>query len=147
MKRLAAICASRYATVGLCAGFLVFSSLSVLTAQRPPSPPPQAASGPGGAVLKHASVTRTRHGSGNSEYWLYEPAAPAPASAPLVVFLHGWSGTNPAIYGAWIDHLVRRGSVVVFPRYQADLRTPPRDFAPNAIGAIKDALRLLQSEP
>jgi pimeloyl-ACP methyl ester carboxylesterase len=60
-----------------------------------------------------------------------------------VVFLHGWFAVNPAFYGAWIDHLVRHGNVVIFPRYQNDIGTLPQDFLPNAMAAIHDALGVL----
>lgn len=111
-----------------------------------PTPPAQPVEGPGGSKAAHASVTRNRYGSGNDEYWLYEPAEPTPRVAPVIVFFHGWGGMNPANYGAWIDHLVRRGNIVIYPRYQADLRTAFKDFTTNAIGAIKNALRRLQTD-
>jgi dienelactone hydrolase len=41
---------------------------------------------------------------------------------------------------------VRRGNIVIYPRYQANRRTPTRDFAPNAIQAVKEAIRTLQGE-
>jgi pimeloyl-ACP methyl ester carboxylesterase len=53
---------------------------------------------------------------------------------------------NPLYYGAWIDHLVKRGNIVVYPRYQATLLTSMKDFTPNALIAIKDAISRLQSE-
>jgi pimeloyl-ACP methyl ester carboxylesterase len=61
----------------------------------------------------------------------------------VVVFLHGWFAVNPAFYGAWIEHLVRSGSCVIFPRYQNDVGTLPRDFLPNAVTSIRDALHVL----
>jgi dienelactone hydrolase len=69
-----------------------------------------------------------------------------PASAPLVVFIHGWGGMNPLYYGAWLDHLVKRGNIVVYPRYQATLLTRREEFLPNTLGAIKDAITRLQTE-
>jgi pimeloyl-ACP methyl ester carboxylesterase len=95
----------------------------------------------------HSGVDKHRYAAGDEEYWIYEPADPKPQSAPLIVFLHGWSATNPATYGAWLDHLVKRGNIVVYPRYQADLRTPTRTFTSNAAGAIRAAIKTLQSEP
>jgi pimeloyl-ACP methyl ester carboxylesterase len=63
----------------------------------------------------------------------------------VVVFLHGWFAVNPGFYGAWIDHLVRRGCIVVFPRYQNDVGTLPQDFLPNALSAVRDALGVLHA--
>jgi pimeloyl-ACP methyl ester carboxylesterase len=67
--------------------------------------------------------------------------------APLIVFLHGWGATNPAVYGAWIDHLVKMGNIVVYPRYQKDFRTPTSDFLAHTLGAVHDAIRILANEP
>jgi pimeloyl-ACP methyl ester carboxylesterase len=53
---------------------------------------------------------------------------------------------NPLYYGAWVDHLVKRGNIVVYPRYQANLLTPIKDFLPNTLAAVKDALHRLQTE-
>ena len=110
------------------------------------TPPTQPAEGPGGAQHAHAAVAKHRYGSGNDEYWLYEPDAPRPNRAPVVVFLHGFSAMNPATYGAWIDHIVKRGNIVVYPRYQADLRAPLDQFTGATVRAVRDALRRLQTE-
>jgi pimeloyl-ACP methyl ester carboxylesterase len=96
--------------------------------------------------LPHASLTKHRYDSGGLEYWLYEPDGPRPRSAPVIVFFHGWGGTNPAGYGAWLDHMVRRGNIVIYPRYQADLGTPFSEFTDNALAAVKNALERLRTE-
>jgi acetyl esterase/lipase len=63
------------------------------------------------------------------------------ADAPVVVFLHGWSGVDPALYGPWLRHLVRGGATVVFPVYQqppfVDVRTP----LVSAHAGLRSALR------
>src|SRR5688572_3794659 len=124
---------------------LLALSLTPVFAQQP-TPPTQSATGPGGKQYLHTKVTKNRYGTGNQEYWVFEPDTPKPASAPLVVFIHGWGGMNPLYYGAWLDHLVKRGNIVVYPRYQATLLTPIRDFLPSTLGAIKDAINRLQTE-
>jgi dienelactone hydrolase len=95
-------------------------------------------------AFPHRVVRRYEVGEGPRSYWLFEPAEPKPERAPVVVFLHGWFAVNPAFYGAWIDHLVRSGKVVIFPRYQNDLGTLPKDFLPNATAAIRDGLVVLE---
>src|SRR4051812_41913984 len=66
--------------------------------------------GPASApAYPHRAVRRQQVGSGARSYWLFEPADPTPARAPVVVFHHGWLATNPGVYGAWIEHLVRQG--------------------------------------
>jgi pimeloyl-ACP methyl ester carboxylesterase len=110
------------------------------------TPPPQPATGPGGAQYSHTSVTKNHYGKGGQEYWLFEPDSPKPRSAPVVVLIHGWGGMNPLFYGAWIDHLVKRGNIVIYPRYQTNLLTPLKEFTPNTISAVKDAIERLQTE-
>jgi acetyl esterase/lipase len=143
----------RHGVSGLLCLFLALLLLPLLfvllraAAPTPSAPPAQPEEGPGGKRHAHAAVTKNRYGEGAREYWIYEPDAPRPRTAPLIVFLHGWGGTNPLVYGAWLDHLVKRGNIVIYPRYQADLRTPPRDFTPNALQAVREAIRRLQTEP
>ena len=128
--------------------FLIFVlfALTIFSSQNPTSPS-QPATGPGGKQYAHASVTKNRYGHGGEEYWIFEPDNPKPAAAPLIVFLHGWGGINPLYYGAWIDHLVKRGNIVVYPRYQASLLTTIQQFTPNTLAAIKDAIARLKAEP
>lgn len=125
---------------------LILFSLTTLSFQKA-TPPGQPATGPGGKQYAHANVKKTRYGKGNQEYWIFEPDTPKPASAPLIVLIHGWGGMNPLYYGAWLDHLVKRGNIVVYPRYQESLLTPVKDFLPSTLGAIKDAVTRLQKEP
>jgi pimeloyl-ACP methyl ester carboxylesterase len=128
--------------------FLIFALFAPpLVLAQNPTPPGQPASGPGGKQYAHTSVTKNRYGKGGTEYWIFEPDEPKPATAPLVVFLHGWGGMNPMYYGAWIDHLVKRGNIVIYPRYQASLLTSIQEFTPNTLTAIKAALDVLQTEP
>jgi acetyl esterase/lipase len=94
----------------------------------------------------HAAVLKNRYREGAKEYWIYEPDKPTPKVAPVVIFLHGWGGTNPLYYGAWIDHIVKRGNIVIFPRYQSSILTRREDFIPNTLESIKDAFARLQKE-
>lgn len=110
-----------------------------------PSAPAQPAQGPGGAAYLHASVTKTALGEHGTSYWLFEPAEPRPASAPVVIFLHAFSATNPRTYGAWIDHLVRSGKTVIYPRYQYGVLPRIKSFMPNCRQALRDAFEVLRS--
>ena len=125
----------------------VLGASATIHAGAPPTPPGQPSTGPGGAAYSHARVTAALHGEGARSYWLFEPSGPPAKEAPLIVFLHGWSAVQPEVYGAWIEHLVRRGSLVVFPLYQDGLCTSATDYTPDALAAVTDAIHLLQSEP
>jgi acetyl esterase/lipase len=111
-----------------------------------PTPPTQPEKGPGGKEYKH-EVQRSQFGQGGTQYWIFEPTNPKPERAPVIVFLHGWGGVFPEIYLAWIEHLVRRGSIVVFPRYQEGLLSPPAQFTPDTLTALKDAFETLKKAP
>jgi len=105
-------------------------------------PPPQPAHGPGGSDYAHAGIiASTREGA---QGWrLFTPTGPAPASAPVVVFCHGWGALDSKNYQAWIDHLVRRGNIVIWPNYQDSLLTPAAKFLPNAVAGVRGALASL----
>ena len=95
----------------------------------------------------HKAVKRVEIGDGPRSFWLFEPAEPTPRKAPVVVFLHGWLAVNPGPYGAWIDHLVRSGNSVIYPRYHLDWKTKPADFLPNALASVRGGLDALGSSP
>jgi pimeloyl-ACP methyl ester carboxylesterase len=118
------------------------------------TPPPQPASGPGGAGYPWSGYTEksVTFTDATKDYWTFDPSGwqgtgAAPAKAPLVVFVHGWLGDDPAYYMDWITHLVRKGNVVVFPRYQTSAATPPSTFTGNAIYSLHDALPKLADAP
>lgn len=106
----------------------------------------QPLSGPGGSNYIHAEVIMQDSAQKTDGYWLYEPANPRPDSAHVVVFMHGYAALNPMAYGGWIRHLVRKGNIVIFPRYQRDMWTTPTErFAQNAAKGIRDALQALKT--
>lgn len=80
-------------------------------------------------------------------YWLFFPTSPAPDSAHVIVFVHGYGGYNPMIYGKWIKHLVRQGNIVIYPRYQKNLFLPRPDvFAENTAVAIRNAQKVFKKQ-
>ena len=58
-------------------------------------------------------------GKGADKTWVIAPSRGDPLS--VVVFLHGLGDqkeTTPAHHRPWLDHLARRGSYVLYPRYE-----------------------------
>ena len=108
--------------------FVVLLAAIALAHAVAPTPPVQPAHGPGSAEYAHAQVIAHEVKSGAQGWWLFVPSSPRPASAPVVVFCHGWGALDPKGYRAWIDHIVRRGNIVIWPNYQASLLTPGGDF-------------------
>jgi len=112
------------------------------------TPPGQPSSGPGGSEYLYDEVVETAYGKGGKKYWVFEPSSHVegkPESAPVIVLLHGWLGVHPRNQKGWIDHLVKKGNIVIFPKYQM-LWTLGKHFIPNAISAIKDAFERLQGK-
>jgi hypothetical protein len=80
-----------------------------------PAQPGQAGSTPGGRI-------EGPFGTGADAVWLLRPRA---ATRSIVVFAHGWKLSPPSRsrpwvgqFKPWLDHLLARGSAVIFPRYQ-----------------------------
>jgi acetyl esterase/lipase len=101
-------------------------------AAQPPQQPGQPATGPGGADLAYDGLRAQHYGpqpdgtTAPTGYWLFEPLGPrsgatptAQGALPLVLFFHGFDAVDPESYHVWIDHVVRRGAVVVYPDFQA----------------------------
>ena len=61
--------------------------------------------------------TATPYGRGAGRVWVIEPTEGEVRS--LVVYLHGWGANVPFYWHqAWFEHLLARGSAVLFPEYQ-----------------------------
>ncbi len=102
--------------------------------------------GPGSAEYFHNRVVTTTHSSGARRYFLYEPDDPKPEQAPVIVFMHGLFATTPTfIYGNWIDHMVKKGNIVIYPEYQTII---PIFSLMNlfTIDSIRSAIEVLQSD-
>lgn len=113
------------------------------------SAPGQPARGPGSSDYVHAEVNKILRDRGADGYWLFLPADPVPERAPVVLFLHGTRAMNPYDYGGWIEHLVRRGNVVIYPIFEsAGLWDAKREGnivqMERAMAAAKEAIRDIQ---
>jgi hypothetical protein len=87
--------------------------------------PPQPKSGPGGSDYAHAGWRVSSGGTGADAWYVFQPARPRPARAPLAIVMHGYyefSGYN--MMYELIRHTVRKGSIVIYPRWQTDVATP-----------------------
>jgi hypothetical protein len=81
------------------------------------APPTQPARGPGGSQQSHAGVRTSQVGGSPGTVTIFEPDDPKPPSAPVVAFTQG---VDPDQYRGWIEHLVGRGSIVVFQNQPFD---------------------------
>jgi len=112
--------------------------------ERTPTPPAQPMSGPGGRAYVYDEVRAAEVGTGATGYWIFAPedVSTTAEPLPLVLFFHGFSAVDPLTYRAWIDHIVLRGAVVVYPVYQTlELdELNPDTYFPNALTAIAAAV-------
>jgi predicted esterase len=70
-----------------------------------------------GPVIPVAGGTASPYGVGAGRVWLLLPRKGEIRS--VVVYLHGWDANMPFDWHqAWFEHLLRRGSAVMFPAYQ-----------------------------
>ena len=128
----------------------------VLTAPAPAqtaaTQPPQPRTGPGGSDYAHRDWRVHRGGSGNNAFYVFQPAQPRPRRAPLTIVMHGYG--EFAGYGSMyelIRHTVRKGSIVIYPRWQTSIASPcpgPFDIEPcmrSARTAIRAGIAYLRA--
>ncbi|MBK7410866.1 MAG: alpha/beta hydrolase [Saprospirales bacterium] len=132
----------------ICFGCLaIWACCLQFAAAQKPVQPGQPDQGPGGSAYFHEEVRFIDSAQIAGGYWIFIPDSPQPDTAGVVVFLHGFGCFNPMIYGKWISHLVRKGNVVIMPRYQERLWRPrARDFTDRAASGIRGALACLEKE-
>jgi len=98
------------------------------------------------AQEQHETIRIVAEGKGADRSYAFFPADGDAKHLPLIVFLHGWQGISPKNYGAFIDHLVRRGSVVIFPVYQTDANTPPQSITSTAAKSVGAMIKRLNKQ-
>lgn len=102
--------------------------------------------GGGGGGSAGSYPTRETIKSANTEVangvWMFLPAG---KPKRLVIFFHGQGGpveATPQNHRPWIDHLVKRGAVVVYPRYEIDYSQAVIDPAIEGIQTANTRLSL-----
>lgn len=120
------------------------------TAGAAASQPSQPTKGPGGSTYAHADWRVSSGGTGSDAWFVFEPIDPKPASAPLAIVMHGYyefQGYNQMY--EFIRHTVRKGNIVIYPRWQTDIAVPcpgPFDIEPciaSSLNGIQGALAYL----
>jgi hypothetical protein len=75
---------------------------------------------------------------------IYLPQDPTPQKAPVVLFLHGYFDAEPEPYDLMLQHMARKGFIVIYPSYGHPLR--PQKWAEHASDAMKIALGNLENK-
>jgi alpha/beta hydrolase fold len=86
-----------------------------------------------------AGVTEQSFGSGPNRVWIFRPPG---KPTTVVLFLHGQGGvreTTPFYHRPWLAHLARKGSIVLYPRYEL---VPG---APGAVPHVANGLRTAEA--
>jgi hypothetical protein len=115
--------------------------------------PPQPKSGPGGSDYSHRGWRVSSGGHGADAWYAFEPVGPRPRRAPLAIVMHGYYefAGYEQMY-EFLRHTVRKGSVVIYPRYQTGVAVPcpgPFDIEPcmrSAVKGIRGALAYLHAK-
>jgi acetyl esterase/lipase len=130
----------------LAARLAILGLLAFPAAALAATPPPQPKSGPGGTDYSAAEVVKRAVGRASAATYVFHAAGTPAQPRPVVVFVHAWGQPNPQAYGAWIEHLARKGNLVLFPKYQEVNRTRPVDASNAAAALVKDALAALAND-
>lgn len=112
--------------------------------------PGQPKSGPGGTdyAVAAADIVKKIYGEGNGRAAVFYPKGPADRPRPVVVFVHAPGAISPSWYGAWLEHLVRRGAVVVYPLYEETIGAVRyEDMTAEALKGVRAALAGLAENP
>lgn len=132
----------RRAALPLFSVFLVCVALAAgpVSAAISATPPTQPEQGPGGTDYAYRQTLATGYGSGAERYWIIEPSEAGDEPLPVILFVHGLGLTHHSAYRAWIDHLVRRGNIVIYPAYHTGGVVDPTAFTDTAAKATRKAL-------
>ncbi len=125
------------------AAVLAMLALGTAQAAVPPGQPEQ---GPGGKDYMEAEVVKRVIGTAEQPVYIFHGKSTPKQARPVVVFFHSWGGNDPQHFGGWIEHLVRKGNVVIFPRFQEVNRTRPVDAPAIAARMVREALAALAND-
>ena len=86
-------------------------------------PPPPPTSGPGSLATPFAGVVEEiidNPATPGKKIHLFHPTGEGlPEKAPVVLFAHGFGATGPDPYRLWLEHMAKRGCLVIYPVYAA----------------------------
>ncbi|MDQ3723602.1 MAG: alpha/beta hydrolase, partial [Actinomycetota bacterium] len=137
---VAAVLATAVLGHGASGGGAGGSSAVSVTAEAPETGPPSS-----GYALRDAE--RLDVGSGAQGATVFRPRNVPAGRGRVVIFLHGWVAIDPARYGPWIGHLVRRGATVIFPAYQTKPAYDTTAPLSNVLAGVRAALGQVQLAP
>lgn len=124
---------------------LMFGAMTSLA--QAATPPDQPEQGPGGKDYQVSEVVKRAVGSAEEPVFVFHGKNTPSHGRPVIIFFHSWGGNNPQYFGGWIEHLARKGNLVLFPRFQEVNRTRPIEATANASRMVREALKALADDP
>ncbi len=109
-------------------------------------PPGQPEQGPGGLDYTESTIVKKAIGSAEAPVFVFHGSEAVRKPRPVIVFFHSWGGNDPRYYGNWIEHLARKGNLVLFPRFQEINKTKPSEATALAARELKEALKALAED-
>ena len=111
--------------------------------------PGQPATGPGGSAYEYQDITKMTYQSNGVTNYIFQPSPMPDDSLPCIAFLHGYNlfGDPLPHYTGQINHLVKKGYVVLFVEFQPLTFTDTKTYESNAATIIKDGLAYIASHP
>ena len=102
--------------------------------------------GPGGSNYHFQKVISYSFGQNQNKSWIFVPQQADLNKLPIVLLIHGWSATylRAPEYRpdeAFINHLVKKGNIVIYPVYLRGFLTPlPTKYVNNVALLTKESL-------
>ncbi len=141
---------ARTTAAGALAAAVLLASATPAWAATPPSRQTNGYGSTAGYVSAGATRFEAGSASDGSRVWWWVPSTLRDGdSAPVVVYLHGFSLTDPAPYQAHIDHLTQQGYIVVYPQFNLSSifgDTDQNTMLSRAVAATNTALTALGSQ-
>jgi hypothetical protein len=110
-----------------------------------PRPPGQPTDGPGGSNYMFQSYTTYEYTTDAYRFFIFEPDAPKPSQAPVVVLYHRWFDADIENYEPLIRHLTGKGLIVIWPDYN-HYSNDMQEGVINGLQAVRSALTELEKE-
>ncbi|MDX1684320.1 MAG: hypothetical protein R3275_03735 [Saprospiraceae bacterium] len=108
---------------------------------------PECQTGKGPTLFRHPGISVIDEYDDQEGYYAFVPKDSEYRADKVVGFVHGYGALNPMIFGAWIEHLVLQGHIVIYPRYQQNLIFPSAAaFTGNVAAALNGAIQKLELE-
>lgn len=114
------------------------------------SKPEQPTSGPGGSNYLHENVSKIEYGSNGVKNYIFQPSPMPEKSLPVIAFQHAYNlypGNQLNRHTGLINHLVRKGYIIIYDEFQPKINTDSKTFEGNAATIIKDGFAYIAANP